>query len=458
MSQTAEVMGKAREAIGKRTNYRWVVMVLIFVIYTIAMADRANLGVALPFIKKEFRMTNTDAGALVSLLFFFYAIFQIPAGFLYKKLSVRKVFPVSMILTSVFTGLMGFAGSLLMLKFFRAGLGLAESPTGIGCTSTINRWFPSKEKGTATGIWLAASKFGPVLCPPLGVLIIEMFGWRYIFYFFAIPGIIFSILWLLLVTNKPSESRFVSPAELEYIQTEQAPAAATGKAPAARKQYSLAWLDKLILAKRVKQLETSAQVFRSWNIYGNTIGYGCMIGVSNVMLAWIPTYLMSVQHFTSMRMGFLASAPFVGAVLGNLLGGVISDWVLNKRRKPLMLVSAFCTTLTMYALVYAPNSAAYLGFMLFMTGLLLALGYSAFAVYPMGVTTKETYPVAFGIINSGGQLGGAVTPLAVGMILDRYNWNGAFLFLALCSVLCLVVLATIDEPLDDAMLPAPARK
>ena len=100
MSQTAEVLEKARGAIGKRTNYRCVVMVLIFFIYTIAMADRANLGVALPFIKKEFRMTNTDAGALVSLLFFFYAVFQIPAGFLYKKLSVRKVFPLSMILTN----------------------------------------------------------------------------------------------------------------------------------------------------------------------------------------------------------------------------------------------------------------------------------------------------------------------------------------------------------------------
>jgi len=457
MSQAAAGLEQVRDAVRKRTNYRWFVMLLIFLIYTVAMADRANLGIALPFIKKEFRMTNTDAGALVSILFFFYAVFQIPAGFLYKHLSVRKVFPVSMILTSVFTFLMGTTGSLLMLKLIRGGLGLAESPTGIGCTATINRWFPPKEKGTATGIWLAASKFGPVLCPVLGMLIIESFGWRYIFYFFAVPGIVLSILWLFLVTNKPSESRFVSPAELEYIQTEQSPAAAKEKAPLARKQYSLAWLDKLILAKKVKQLETSAQVFRSWNIYGNTIGYGCMIGVSNVMLAWIPTYLMNVKHFTSMKMGFLASAPFVGAVLGNLLGGVISDWLLNKRRKPLMIVSAFCTTLTMYALVYAPNSAAYLGFMLFMTGLLLALGYSAFAVYPMGVTTKETYPVAFGIINSGGQLGGALTPLAVGIILDRYNWDGVFLFLALCSVLCLIVLLTLDEPLDDTMIPTTAQ-
>jgi sugar phosphate permease len=451
------ILTNARQTPDKRTNYRWVVMMLICAIFMIAMADRANLGVALPFIKKEFpRMTNTDAGALVSLLFLFYAISQIPAGFLYKKLSVNKVFPLSMIFTSVFTGLMGTASSLFMMKVFRAGLGLAESPTGIGCTATINRWFPPKEKGTATGLWAAASKCGPLLCPPVGVLIIEHFGWRYIFYSFAIPGIILSILWLLLVTNKPSQSRFVSPAELHYIQTENAPATAKEKTQPARTQHSLLWVDKLILAKRVKPLETSAQVFRSWNVYGDTIGYGCMIGISNTIIAWIPTYLMNVKHFMSIKMGFLASAPFLGAVLGNLIGGIISDRLLNKRRKPLMLVSAICTTFTMYALVYAPNSSVYLGFMLFITGLLLTLGYSIFPVYPMGLTSKEMYPVAFGIINSGGQLGGALAPLAVGMILDRYNWNSVFLFLALCSIFCFVVLATVDEPLDDTMVPTTA--
>jgi sugar phosphate permease len=298
-------------------------------------------------------------------------------------------------------------------------------------------------------MWLAATKFGPVLCPPIGVLIIQTFGWRHMFYFFAIPGFLFSILWILLVSNKPSESRFCSPAEVEYIRTEQAPVASAWRA---RKRHSLAWLDKLILAKRVKLLETSGQVFSSWNIYGNTIGYGCMIGISNTMMAWIPTYLMSVKHFTPAKMGFVASAPFVGAVLGGLLGGVISDRLLNKRRKPLMLVSAFCTAITMYALIYAPDSIAPLGFILLMTGVLLALGYSAYAVYPMGVTTKETYPIGFSIINSGGQLGGSLTPLAVGMILDHYSWNSAFLFLALCSLLCVVVVATLDEPLDDTMI------
>jgi len=47
-----------------KTNFRWVVAILIFIIYTIAAADRANIGVVLPFLKKEFHLTNTEAGGI----------------------------------------------------------------------------------------------------------------------------------------------------------------------------------------------------------------------------------------------------------------------------------------------------------------------------------------------------------------------------------------------------------
>ena len=72
-------------------------------------------------------------------------------------------------------------------------------------------------------------------------------------------------------------------------------------------------------------------------------------------------------------------------------------------------------------------------------------------VHLMGLTTSETYPLAYGIINTGGQLGGAVFPLAVGMILDCYDWNSVFLFLALSCVLCVVVPAKMNEPVDYTM-------
>jgi sugar phosphate permease len=177
-----------------------------------------------------------------------------------------------------------------------------------------------------------------------------------------------------------------------------------------------------------------------------------MIGITNIFMSWIPTYLVTVKGFASIKMGFLASAPFLGAVVGNLLGGLLSDRMLGKRRKPLMMLSAFGTIFTMLALVYAPDNSFYLGFMLFLAGLMASMGFGGYAVYPMGLADKSVYPVSFGIINAVGQVGGACAPLAVGMLLDAYSWTAVFTYMGCSALVCLLILLTIIEPVvtEDA--------
>ncbi len=436
----------------KPTRYRWVVMGLIFMIWAIACADRANFGIALPYMKKEYGISNTEAGLIVSLFSFAYGIVQIPVGLMYKRLSEKTtgiLFSVFMLLTSLFTGLMGTTSSVLLLQLYRVGLGLSEGPLGIGCTNVINRWFPPEEKGTATGLWIAASKLGPLIVPTVCIIVIQLWGWREIFYVFAVPGIFLAILWFFLVTNSPAENRFCNEAERRYI-TQDVPAgpAGGGAGPAQGAQVApMPWLDGINRTRRVPRLETLRQVFTSWNVIGVAIGYGCMIGISNIFMSWIPTYLVTVKGFASVKMGFLASAPFIGAVAGNMLGGVISDRLLGGRRKPMMLLGALGTAVMTLMLVQAPDSVLYLGAMLMLSGLMLGIGFAGYSAYPMGLATKSTYPTAFGIVNSLGQIGGACAPLAVGMLLDRYDWSSVFLYMVGTSLLCLVLLLSVVEPI-----------
>lgn len=429
---------------GKMTHYRWWVMSFIFVIYTIANADRANIGFAIPYIQKEFDLNNTMAGILISLFFAGYALFQIPSGFLTKKIGVRKAFTLGMLMTSICTGLMGLVNSVIMLKFLRFFVGVSESPVVIGSTVTINNWFPAKEKGTATGIFLAGSKLGPLIVPPICAWLILNYGWRSIFIFFAIPGIILSIFWFIMVRNKPEESAFVSEAEAEYIRTEKSQHS-RGK-DNVTKPFTYGAIDKFIRTKKVDDLTNSQQVFRCWDIYGAAFGYFFMVGIVSVLMSWLPKYLIQEKQFAIMSSALLASAPFVGTVLGNFLGGWLSDNIFAKRRKPLMLLSAGSTIFTMYALVYAPENMALLAILLFITGLLLSLGYSAFSVYAMGRVDKDTYPVAYGIINMGGQLGGMTMPLVVGIILDHLSWSAVFMTLAGGCVFCFIFVSSIIEP------------
>lgn len=427
------------------TRYRWVVAFLFFIIYTIAAADRANLGVALPFLRKEFEMSNAEAGGLVSLFLIAYACAQLPSAWLLSRFGVKKVFTISMILTSITTGLTGMVTSLLSLKVCRFTLGLAEGPLPIGVTSTINRWFPAKEKGTASGIFLASVKMGPVIVPPICAVIIAMWGWKEIFYFFAVPGIVLSLFWYFLVTDKPADSRFVNQAELDHIEEAPNAAGASGKTGGASKP--IPWLDKLIRVRDEKILDTNASIFKSWNVLGCAFGYCFQLGISNVLLAWIPTYLITVKHFSIMKMGFVAAAPWVGAVVGNLIGGILSDRLLGKRRKPGMMISAIATAVMMYLLINSPADPTLYAALLFLTGVLLSIGFSAYMAYPMPFIAKEKFPIANAVVNMGGQLGGAAAPFIAGLLLDKMGWDYVFGFMASISCLTFLLLLTISEPL-----------
>ncbi|OYD60181.1 UNVERIFIED_ORG: sugar phosphate permease [Burkholderia sp. CF145] len=429
----------------KPTRYRWIVAVLFFVIYTIAAADRANLGVALPFLRKEFSMTNAEAGALVSLFLVAYAVVQLPSAWLVSRFGVRKVFPVSMILTSIATALTGGVGSLAALKLCRIGLGFAEGPLPIGVASTINNWFPPREKGTASGIFLSAVKFGPVLTPVVGAVIITAWGWKEVFLVFAIPGILLSIVWFLMVADKPAHSRAVNRAELALIH-DAGPRSDSSKRTAEAKP--IPWLDRMIRLRREPTFSTNRAIFSSWNIYGCALGYCFQLGISSVLLAWIPTYLLTVKKLSLMGMGFVAAAPWVGAVVGNILGGLLSDRILGKRRKPGMMLSALATAGTMYALIHSPADPVAYGCLIFLTGMLLSIGFSAYMVYPMPFVTKEKFPVANAIVNMGGQLGGAAAPFIAGILLDNYGWNAVFAFMGGSSALTFLILLTISEPLQ----------
>lgn len=433
-----------------RSQYRWVVAALIFLIYTVAAADRANLGVALPFIRQEFEMSNAQAGGLVSLFLLAYALAQLPSGFAFGRFGVSRILPGAMVLTSLLTGLVGTASSLLALKLYRLGLGIAEGPLPISMTTTINNWFPAREKDTASGIFLSAVKFGPVIVPPLCAVIISVWGWREIFYFFAIPGIVLAVVWYFLVTDHPSRSRFVNPAELQYIVED------TAISQTARVHKTPAWverLDRVIRTRDEKPLETNRQVFKSWNIWGCATSYCFQLGVSSVLLAWIPTYLMTVKQFSIMNMGLVSAAPWVGAVLGNLLGGFCSDRLMGGRRKPGMLLSAVGTSLMMYLLINSPAEPLPYGLLLMLTGMVLSLGFSSYMVYPMGLTTKKTFPISNAIVNMIGQLGAAATPFITGLLLDNYGWNYVFAWLAIGSFISFIILLTIAEPRPASSQP-----
>lgn len=428
----------------KKTNYRFVVLAIIFSVYAINYADRTNIGAVLPFIIQEFHINNFEAGAIASMFFLGYAVSQIPAGFFIARRGTRGLVALSIFGFSAFTWLMGTVSSVFGLKLVRLGLGLSEGPCPVGLASTINNWFPAKEKATATGVYIAATMFAPIIVPPLAVWIAMTWGWRWVFYSFAIPGIAIAVIWYLFVKSRPAESGFVSEGELSVINAD------TNEQQQVRENIcrdaKFTTLDKIIRVRKLAPISTVKGLFTSKNILGDCLAYFMMVSVLYGLLTWIPLYLVKEKGFDFMRMGLVASMPCIGGFVGAIGGGFISDKLLGRRRKPTMIFTAISTVIMMIIMLNIPQNTLAVCTGLFFVGLCLNIGWPAFTAYGMAVSDSKTYPIASSIINSGGNLGGFVSPMVAGFLLDvTGSFNSVFIYFGTCAAIGLIIILTLDE-------------
>ena len=423
------------------SRYRWYVMVTIFVGYLVCMADRSNIGALLPFIQDEFEISNTQSGLISSMFFLGYAVSQIPAGLIMGKTGTRKMVSWAIFAFSLITFLMGFTVTAVMLLVLRLLLGLTEGPAPVGMTSTINNWFPAKEKGTATGFYIASTQLAPMIVPPIVAAIALGWGWRSVFFVLAVPGFIMAIVWYLVVRNRPGDTNRVNDAERSLIADRTVVATTQTEKPWMKK------VDKLIRYREVPALDTNKKVLRSWNVWGDTLAYFFMNNVNYGMLTWIPLYLVTVRGYDFIQMGFVAASPAAGGLLGALIGGVVSDRVFHGRRKPTMILTAFATAIMMVVVLAVPQNTFLIAGSLMLTGFCLNIGWPMFTAYAMNITTGDTYPFTISVINSGGNLGGFFAPLIVGMLLDLTgsNYNVAFGYFVVVLIIALFVIFTLTE-------------
>jgi len=112
-----------------------------------------------------------------------------------------------------------------------------------------------------------------------------------------------------------------------------------------------------------------------------------------------------------------------------------------------MLLGAVATMGMMAALIGAPADKTIVAFLLLLTGFALSVGYPLYTAYPMGLATPKTYPLASSIVNSGGNLGGFLSPMLAGYLLDQFGYNAVFTYFGVCAALCLIVVLTMEEPI-----------
>lgn len=154
MSRISSVESSPEGSPGHRVGrVRWLMVALAFAGIGVNYIDRANLGVAVPFIDRDLHLSEGITGVALGAFFFTYAFFQLPGGYLVDRLGARVVYAFSALWWSVFTAATGLATGFASLMGFRLALGVGEAGGYPSSAKVVAEWFPLRERTFATSIY-----------------------------------------------------------------------------------------------------------------------------------------------------------------------------------------------------------------------------------------------------------------------------------------------------------------
>jgi MFS family permease len=385
----------------KRPRVTDVVLVLLCLMYFITYLDRVNVSSAAAGFSTDFGLSKTQIGLVFSAFAYPYLVFQIIGGWISDRFGAHRTLIVCGVVWAGATVLTGMAGGLTSMLLARILLGLGEGATFPAATTAMSRWVPKSRRGYAQGITHAAARIGNAAAPAAIVLIMATYGWRDSFYVCAGISFAWVVAWALIFKEFPKDHPRATALEIASLP------------PQAKVIAKVPWRR---LVKRMVPV---------------TIVYFCYGWTLWLYLSWIPQYFLHSQNLDLKQSALFASCVFLAGVLGDTLGGIVTDRILkrtgNLRRARSSMVSV-CMFLSMLSLIPLMFTHSLSISLIFLSG---GFFFSEMTIGPMWATPMDIAPnycgTASGIMNTGSALAAIISPVVAGFIIDRTgNWQLPF--------------------------------
>ncbi|WNN74739.1 MFS transporter [Lysinibacillus capsici] len=388
---------------------RNVILALLFLGWSLGNLDRYIMNYAVVSITGDLQLDASSTGIILSAFFLGYAIMQIPGGWLADKFGAKRVLLMAVITWSIFTGLTAIAWSLTAMIVIRFLFGIGEGGFQPSSSKIIATIFPKEERGRAMSIMLTSGGIVSLIVPLLAAYLLGTIGWRMMFIIIGAIGAIIAFLYW------------------KYIQLPQDKAATAGTENTTNKV-------------NFKELLKTPLM---WNLI---IAYFCIYAVNWGLVSWIPTYLQKNRGLDLMSIGWAQTIPAITTIIGVYGSGYIIDKLPKGMEKVLGSISCAVIGLLLYLMFTAKTVTLFIGYQtvvsIFIAFVITLLPVIVLKKLPSSITGS-----AMGIANTGGQLAGFVTPMAIGFMVDAFNgsFDAAFWMLIGFALICIVSLVTLND-------------
>lgn len=419
-----------------RTHVRWFLIFWMFVISAIAYLDRVNISIAGTSMEREYGFDHVKLGLVLSAFGWGYALFQAPGGRLADKFGPRRVLAFGAIWWAIFTALTAsvpvkIGSAVLVLVVTRFLLGLGEAVVYPAGNRLVAAWIPSSERGLANGFIFAGVGAGAGLAPPLIAHILTHQGWRWSFWVSALIGLVAGVIWYWMARDTPEQHSWATPAEVKYIEA--------GLPPFTETHKPIAW----------------GAIFTSKDVAAVTFSYFCYGYVAYIFFGWFFIYLNAVRGLDLKSSAYYSMVPFLAMAFCSPLGGWISDVLTGRMGKRpgrcgvAAVAMALCTVfiamgsyaadVRVASVVLAGGAGA------------LYLSQSSFWSVSSEMAGKSAGSVS-GVMNMGGQIGGAITAYVTPLIAKHFGWSISFYTAAAFSILGALAWLVVDTDRGTARL------
>jgi MFS family permease len=379
--------------LSKRSSY--YIFALLFLLYFFDYVDRTIVTSLAPFIQKEWGLTDTQSGLLMSVVYWSIVIFVFPVSILVDRWSRKKTIGVMALFWTAATVACAFTKTFPQLLVARSAIGIGEAGYAPAGTAMLSGLFPPEKRSRMMGLWNISIPLGIAVGIGLGGFIATHWGWRHAFGLVAIPGAIVAILFFFVKDYKT----------VELVKTNES--GNTGQ--------NLVKMSKMDIFREF--IHTPSLIFTN-------LGFVGCIFANNAIIFWLPSYLHRTTGVSISEAGMKTSVLMILALIGLPLGGWLADMWFKKRVTARLLFPAITTALNaiviFIAISFLQGQAQYLT--------LIGMGILASAFAPAAITATQevihpglraiSYSVCVVVQNL---LGASLAPIVIGKISDLYG-------------------------------------
>ncbi len=170
-------------------GYSNYVFVLLFLLYMFDYIDRTVVTSMFTSIERDWGITHTQSGLLVSAVYWAIVLLTFPVSILVDRWSRTKTIGIMAIMWSIATALCALTGNYVQLFMARLFIGVGEAGYAPGGSAMISGLYPIDKRARMMGLWNASIPLGSAIGVLLGGIIAVRLGWKHAFGIVAIPGL-----------------------------------------------------------------------------------------------------------------------------------------------------------------------------------------------------------------------------------------------------------------------------